>query len=180
MGTVLYQISLLYMAIVLVQTFHRLGKSKFESVWPLCPSNAWPWELLYTWPCDRGHAYGSSRPRFLKCTVVECLLFVTINMANISGCSLIPTYIHNIAHVIRWPYDPLEPIQLSMVNMANLGGIELPAVRFIVKLLGTSFIVHANSQLEYQPSSSQSNIRPSRNQLYTKLSDSCTWLICIR
>ena len=38
--------------------------------------------------------------------------------------------------------------QLSMVNMANLGGIELTAVRFIVKFLGTCFIVYADRQLE--------------------------------
>ena len=38
--------------------------------------------------------------------------------------------------------------QLSMVNTANLGGIELTAVQFIVKLLGTSFITFANGQLE--------------------------------
>ena len=37
--------------------------------------------------------------------------------------------------------------QLSMVNMANLGGIELTPVWFIVKLLGTSFIVYAARQL---------------------------------
>ena len=38
--------------------------------------------------------------------------------------------------------------QLSMVNMANLGGIDLTTVRFIVKLLGTSFIVYADRQLD--------------------------------
>ena len=38
--------------------------------------------------------------------------------------------------------------QLSMVNMANLGGIELTVVRFIVKLLGTSFIAFVDRQLE--------------------------------
>ena len=38
--------------------------------------------------------------------------------------------------------------QLSMVNMVNLGGIELTPVQLIMKLLGTSFIVYADRQLD--------------------------------
>ena len=35
-----------------------------------------------------------------------------------------------------------------MVNTANFGGTELTAVRFIMKLLGTSFIIYADRQLD--------------------------------
>ena len=64
--------------------------------------------------------------------------------------------------------------QLSLVNMASLGGIELTPVQLIMKLLGTSFIVYAARQLTFLIAKEHKAIARSIAQLHTKLSDSCT------
>ena len=72
-------------------------------------------------------------------------------------------------------------VQHSMVHTVSLGGTELTAIWFIVKFLGTSFIVNVDRQLEISTFIVTSSLGQTVVQsIHIILSDHCTWLIYIK